>query len=65
MAVSQLNGHVFVSDGYCNKRVVEFDENGKFVKQFVDKEAPMIVVHSIALIDSLNLICTVSREEGR
>ena len=27
-------GNIFVSDGYNNKRVVKFDKNGRFVKEF-------------------------------
>jgi DNA-binding beta-propeller fold protein YncE len=27
-------GNIFVSDGYNNKRVVKFDKNGKFLKEF-------------------------------
>lgn len=65
VAVSKSNEHVFVSDGYCNTRVVEFDKSGKFVKSFEDTSNPMFVVHSITLIEPLNLVCTVSREEGR
>lgn len=65
VVVAKSNGHIFVSDGYCNQRVVEFDKNGKFVKSIEDTKKPMTVVHSITMIDSLGLVCTVSREEGR
>jgi DNA-binding beta-propeller fold protein YncE len=30
----QRPGHVFISDGYCNGRVVEYDEQGRKVGQF-------------------------------
>jgi DNA-binding beta-propeller fold protein YncE len=30
-------GNIFVSDGYNNKRVVKFDKNGKFLKDFGSK----------------------------
>jgi len=65
VAVSQLNGNIFVADGYCNKRVVEFDSHGEFVQEFTDNDQPMIVVHSIALIESEGLVCAASREDGR
>lgn len=28
------NGHFFVADGYCNSRIMKFDENGKFLTEF-------------------------------
>lgn len=65
IAVSQLSGDIFVADGYCNSRIVQLTSNGTFVKEFKDFDQPMIVVHSIALIEEKNLVCTVSREEGR
>lgn len=65
VAVAESTGHVFVSDGYCNQRVVEFDKKGKFVKQFEDKSDPMLVVHSVTLVEPLNLVCAASREQGR
>jgi peptidylglycine monooxygenase / peptidylamidoglycolate lyase len=65
VSVSKKSGDIFVADGYCNNRVVQFDKDGKYVKQFEDKSQPLVVVHSIALVEILNLICTVSREEGR
>lgn len=67
VAVSKMDGHVFISDGYCNQRVVEFDKNGKFVKSFEDTQNPMLVVHSITLIESneRKLVCAASRETGK
>ena len=65
VAISQLKGDIFVADGYCNARVVQFDKNGNYIKEFKDTSSPMIVVHSVALLEEKNLICTVSREEGR
>src|SRR5256886_13333976 len=32
-------GNIFVSDGYCNNRVVQFDKNGRFVAQMGSEEA--------------------------
>lgn len=65
VSVSESTGDIFVSDGYCNKRIVQFDKNGNFIKQFEDKHNPIQVAHSISLIEKLNLVCTVSRQEGR
>ena len=63
--VAKSNGDVFVADGYCNKRIARFDKDGNFLKSYEDKDKPLFIVHSVALIEKLNLVCTVSREEGR
>lgn len=65
VAIAKSDGDIFVSDGYCNQRVVQFDKDGNFVKEFKDTSRPLFIAHSITLIENLNLVCTVSREEGR
>ena len=67
IAVSSSNGDVFVSDGYCNARVVQFDKNGKFIKEFKmnKNEMQISISHSVALIEGLNLVCVADREHGR
>lgn len=65
VAVSELNRDVFVADGYCNQRVVQFNQNGKFIKEFMDRDVPMFVVHAVALLESEGLVCAASREDGR
>lgn len=64
-AISQLTDDVFVADGYCNRRIVQFDKHGKFIKEFEDRDEAMIVVHSIVLLEDENLVCAASREDGR
>ncbi|RNA28303.1 peptidylglycine alpha-amidating monooxygenase [Brachionus plicatilis] len=63
VSVSETSGHVFISDGYCNHRVVEFDKSGHFLGVYEDKKHPLQVVHSVALVEKLNLVCTVSRQD--
>lgn len=65
IGIAKSNGDVFIADGYCNERIAHFDKNGKFIKNFQDKKSPLKVVHSIALIEKMSLVCTVSRQEGR
>jgi hypothetical protein len=66
VAVSSLNGDIFVSDGYCNSRVVQFDKNGKYIKEFkMDQHGSLDKPHSVALIENLNLVCVADRENGR
>jgi len=66
------NGHFFVADGYCNTRIMKFDENGKLLTSFgsPNSEYPaengeFFVPHSLALIEDLNLICVADRENER
>lgn len=55
---------IYISDGYCNSRVVVFDLNGRFVKEF-GSNFKMTVVHSLSLIEELDMICVADRENGR
>lgn len=65
VAVSMANNDVFVADGYCNQRVVQFDKNGNFIREYKDERSPLIVAHSVTLVEELGLVCTVSRQQGR
>ena len=62
--VSSETKFVYVSDGYCNSRIVVYDINGKFLKQF-GLEQQMKVPHSLSLIEELDLICVADRENSR
>jgi len=66
------NGHFFVSDGYCNSRVMKFDENGKLLTTFgaptvetPAEDGQFFVPHSLALIEDLNMLCVADRENER
>uniref|UniRef100_H2Z532 peptidylamidoglycolate lyase n=1 Tax=Ciona savignyi TaxID=51511 RepID=H2Z532_CIOSA len=70
--VVDLDGSIYVADGYCGGRVVHFDPSGKFIKQWghvagYGSTALNIggfnVVHSITIAG--NDICAVDREDGR
>ncbi|ESO86676.1 hypothetical protein LOTGIDRAFT_128636, partial [Lottia gigantea] len=69
-------GEFFISDGYCNGRVMKFSADGKFLKQFGtqdlfatdDGEPPngaFDVPHSITIAEDKNLVCVADRENGR
>lgn len=62
--LAESNGDIFVADG-CNQRVIRFDANGTFLKNYEDKINPLIEAHSVSLVETLNLVCTVSRDQGR
>ena len=68
VAVSNDRSSIFVADGYCNARLVQFDAQGQFLRQFtIDEEEkdPLVIPHSILLIEPLQLLCVADRENGR
>ena len=63
--VAQVSGDIFVSDGYCNRRIVQFNRDGDFVRNYEDVDQPMVVVHSVVLLEAEGMVCAASREDGR
>ncbi|CAL7946131.1 unnamed protein product [Xylocopa violacea] len=74
----QNNGDFFVSDGYCNSRVIKFNANGEKILEWGRswgtrenqyQQAPphnaFYVPHALALASELNLIFVADRENGR
>ncbi|XP_021086920.2 peptidyl-glycine alpha-amidating monooxygenase isoform X5 [Mesocricetus auratus] len=72
VAVDPSTGDVFVSDGYCNSRIVQFSPSGKFITQWGEessrgtpKPGQFSVPHSLALVPHLGQLCVADRENGR
>lgn len=72
VAVDPGTGAIFVSDGYCNSRIVQFSPSGKFITQWGEessgsnpKPGQFSVPHSLALVPHLGQICVADRENGR
>ncbi|KOC68396.1 Peptidyl-alpha-hydroxyglycine alpha-amidating lyase 1 [Habropoda laboriosa] len=74
----QSNGDFFVSDGYCNYRIIKFNARGKRILQWgrpwgrrgsmYDQAPPpyaFYVPHALALASEFNLIFVADRENGR
>lgn len=67
------NGDFFVSDGYCNSRIIKFNKNGKFLMQwgrnsFGGVKSPVYgfsVPHALALAEDKEMLCVADRENGR
>lgn len=61
----------FVSDGYCNSRILKFSKDGQLLLK-IDESAighlspsQMNVVHSVTLADNNKQVCVADRENGR
>ncbi|GMH42040.1 hypothetical protein BSKO_09959 [Bryopsis sp. KO-2023] len=56
------DGRILVSDGYCNKRVVIFDKDGKYLDSIEDGD--LQVVHSLAVDECRNQVFVASRQNS-
>ncbi|XP_058392854.1 peptidyl-glycine alpha-amidating monooxygenase isoform X8 [Diceros bicornis minor] len=72
VAVDPDTGTIYVSDGYCNSRIVQFSPTGKFITQWGEessgsnpKPGQFSVPHSLALVPHLGQLCVADRENGR
>ncbi|XP_048733179.2 peptidyl-glycine alpha-amidating monooxygenase B-like [Ostrea edulis] len=68
------DGNFFVSDGYCNGRIMKFSKEGKLLHQWGNMfqgsvhsagNADFFIPHSLTLIESRDTICVADREHGR
>ncbi|XP_056022421.1 peptidylglycine alpha-amidating monooxygenase-like isoform X2 [Ostrea edulis] len=70
------SGEFFVSDGYCNSRIMKYDKTGSFIKKFgsssqvkdgTAKPSPgsFNVPHSLTIAEDKGLLCVADRENGR
>ncbi|KAF8778946.1 peptidyl-alpha-hydroxyglycine alpha-amidating lyase 2-like [Argiope bruennichi] len=58
------SGHFFVSDGYCNSRILMFSPGGRLLKEIGSKDG-MLVPHSLTLVPEHHAVCVADRENGR
>uniref|UniRef100_A0A674MIN0 Peptidylglycine alpha-amidating monooxygenase n=1 Tax=Takifugu rubripes TaxID=31033 RepID=A0A674MIN0_TAKRU len=60
VAVDSKTGNVFVSDGYCNARILKFSPEGKYLN-----DDHFVIPHSLAFIPDRQELCVADRENGR
>uniref|UniRef100_A0A674K382 Peptidylglycine alpha-amidating monooxygenase n=1 Tax=Terrapene triunguis TaxID=2587831 RepID=A0A674K382_9SAUR len=72
VAVDPVTGNIYVSDGYCNSRIVVFSPNGMFIMQWgeetsVGKAKPgqFRIPHSLTLVPEFGQLCVADRGNGR
>lgn len=58
------SGYIFISDGYCNSRIIAFKPNGTFYREF-GKNEKMIIPHSLSMIEEKKYLCVADRENAR
>lgn len=73
VAVDPLTSNFYVSDGYCNSRIIQFSPEGKFIMQWGEESSPseipkpgqFFIPHSLAFVPALGQLCVADRENGR
>ncbi|XP_068190058.1 peptidyl-glycine alpha-amidating monooxygenase B isoform X2 [Antennarius striatus] len=71
VAVDAKTGNVFVSDGYCNARILKFTAEGKYLSEWGAgssdrrRRLPFQVPHSLVLLPERGEVCVADRENGR
>ncbi|XP_059690322.1 peptidyl-glycine alpha-amidating monooxygenase isoform X6 [Gavia stellata] len=72
VAVDPITGSIYVSDGYCNSRIIQFSPNGLYLMQWGEdtssgraRPGQFHIPHSLALIPDFSQLCVADRENGR
>ncbi|XP_009646962.1 peptidyl-glycine alpha-amidating monooxygenase isoform X2 [Egretta garzetta] len=72
VAVDPITGSIYVSDGYCNSRIIQFSPNGLYMMQWGEETSlgrarpgQFHIPHSLALIPDFSQLCVADRENGR
>ncbi|XP_075344805.1 peptidyl-glycine alpha-amidating monooxygenase isoform X2 [Mycteria americana] len=74
VAVDPITGSIYVSDGYCNSRIIQFSPNGLYMMQWGEgsetssgraRPGQFHIPHSLALIPDFSQLCVADRENGR
>lgn len=67
------NGEIFVADGYCNSRIMKFNQKGEFIGKFGRQEDrngkltpdELSIPHDLVLFEKKNELCVADREHSR
>lgn len=71
VAVDSESGAIFISDGYCNARILKFSADGKYLSQWGAgnsdrrRRVPFRIPHSLVFLPDRREVCVADRENGR
>ncbi|XP_038162869.1 peptidyl-glycine alpha-amidating monooxygenase B [Cyprinodon tularosa] len=71
VAVDPETGNIFVSDGYCNARILKFTADGTYLSQWGAgssdrrRRTPFQIPHSLVFLPDRKEVCVADRENGR
>ncbi|XP_071321357.1 peptidyl-glycine alpha-amidating monooxygenase isoform X3 [Trachinotus anak] len=71
VAVDPESGDIFVSDGYCNARILRFSAEGQYLSEWGAgssdrrRRVPFRVPHSLVFLPDRQEVCVADRENGR
>uniref|UniRef100_A0A8C9XYH9 Peptidylglycine alpha-amidating monooxygenase n=1 Tax=Sander lucioperca TaxID=283035 RepID=A0A8C9XYH9_SANLU len=68
VAVDTETGNIFVSDGYCNARILKFSADGKYLSEWGSSDRrriPFRIPHSLVFLPDRQEVCVADRENGR
>ncbi|XP_034997375.1 peptidyl-glycine alpha-amidating monooxygenase isoform X2 [Hippoglossus stenolepis] len=71
VAVDTDTGNIFVSDGYCNARILKFSADGKYLSEWGAgssdrrRRVAFRVPHSLVFLPDRREVCVADRENGR
>ncbi|KAK2888647.1 peptidyl-glycine alpha-amidating monooxygenase B isoform X2 [Channa argus] len=71
VAVDAETGNIFVSDGYCNSRILKFSADGNYLAGFFAgssdrrRRVPFKIPHSLVFLPDRREVCVADRENGR
>ncbi|XP_073333624.1 peptidyl-glycine alpha-amidating monooxygenase B isoform X2 [Pagrus major] len=71
VAVDTETGNIFVSDGYCNARILKFSADGKYLSEWGAgssdrrRRVPFRIPHSLVFLPDKQEVCVADRENGR
>uniref|UniRef100_A0A6Q2Z5S0 Peptidylglycine alpha-amidating monooxygenase n=1 Tax=Esox lucius TaxID=8010 RepID=A0A6Q2Z5S0_ESOLU len=71
VAVDSVTGNIYVSDGYCNARILKFSPEGKYLSHWGAgssdrrRRIPFRIPHSLVFLPDKRELCVADRENGR
>ncbi|KAJ8007447.1 hypothetical protein DPEC_G00117600 [Dallia pectoralis] len=71
VAVDPVTGNVYVSDGYCNARILKFSPEGKYLSHWGAgtsdrrRRVQFQIPHSLVFLQDKRELCVADRENGR